>query len=199
MRSSRAVVLGVLGVSCALGGVTSARTAQALPLASVTGTLYGLYGSGMGEGTVDAFGPGVGLQAGVALASFYIGASYQHFFGLKVEETLLSDPSVGIERTASLNMLLGHVGYQAGLGPLVLRPSLGLGYASTDIEVLTNTVAQETRVSSDERDLAVSAGAEARFGLGLLSACGELRYDTILREGANRSALIVGIGLGIDL
>jgi hypothetical protein len=192
-----------LGLAPALAGAAIvsgwASPAAAAPLSA---TLYGLYGhTWAGGNPVDPFGPGVGLQAGIILpGSLYLGVGYQLYFGIAVGESLLSDPVIQLERVGSQNRLLGYVGYDWQLVEVTLRPSLGVGYSVETVETETSTEGQPTTErSSTARGLALSPGIEARFSLGTLSLCAELRNETLLMDGADPNAFSVGVGLGLDI
>jgi outer membrane protein with beta-barrel domain len=144
----------------------------------------GLYGSALGDAELNGYGPGFGLRAGVTLpASLYLGASFDYFFG----ET---DSVAGVDISASVLQVLANVGYDAGLGPITLRPNLGFGLAQTEAEL--------EDASTSEGNFAISPGVEAFLGLGLLTVSGELRYNHIFAEG-DGDAIIVGVGLGLTL
>ena len=174
-----------------LGVIGMAQTAHALPLVTLSGSLRGLYGSALGdqgvEGTeLNPYGIGIGLRGGVTLPSaLYLGASFDYFFGE-------SDDAVDID--FNLYQLMGNVGYDIGLGPLTLRPSLGLGVASTSVEADVIGV----RLEETESDFVLSPGAEGIIGLGILSVSAELRYNKIFADG-DADALIMGVGFGFSL
>jgi hypothetical protein len=185
----------LVGVALAFGG---AAPAAAAPLSA---TLYGLYGhTWAGGNPVDPFGPGIELQGGITLpGSLYLGVGYQLYFGIAVSESLLSDPVIHLERVGSQNRLLGYVGYDWQLVAVTLRPSLGLGYSVATVETETSTEGQPTTErSSTARGLSLSPGIEARFALGTLALCAELRNETLLLDGADPNAFSVGVGLGLD-
>jgi hypothetical protein len=175
-----------------LGVIGMAQTAHALPLVTLSGSLRGLYGSALGdqgvEGTeLNPYGIGIGLRGGVTLPSaLYLGASFDYFFGES------DDDAVDID--FNLYQVMGNVGYDIGLGPLTLRPSLGLGVAniSVDGDVLGISV-EET-----ESDFVLSPGAEGIIGLGLLSVSAEVRYNKIFADD-DADALIMGVGFGFSL
>jgi hypothetical protein len=176
------------------------QQASALPLVSLSASAYALYGKDMAEADINPYGPGLSLRAGVTFPlSLHLGLSFDHFFGEETGETLLSDPAIDIERSAVLNQLLGHVGYDLDLIAVLLRPSLGVGQAWTSVEVSSTRAGVETVTTSSDTDLVLSPAVEARFPIALLSACAQLRYDVIFRDPDNLSALVVGVGVGLDL
>ena len=44
-----------------------------------------------------------------------------------------------------------------------------------------------------------AAGVEARIPIGLVAGCVELRYEALLGGDADQSALVIGVGVGLDL
>ena len=190
-RSTRRGVSWLVMLVSGLGVVGMAETAHALPLVTLSGSLRGLYGSALGdqgvEGTeLNPYGIGIGVRGGVTLPSaLYLGASFDYFFGE-------SDDAVDID--FNLYQVMGNVGYDIGLGPLTLRPSLGLGVANTSVEADVIGVS----LSETESDFVLSPGAEGIIGLGLLSVSAELRYNKIFADG-DADALIMGVGFGFSL
>jgi hypothetical protein len=194
-----------LGGLSALALLALERDAHALPLLTLWGSVRGLYGSVAGDEakvavgsstntqyeTVNGYGPGLGLSAGVTLPlSLYLGASYDYFFG----ETVSFSGGPDVSRASS--QLLARVGYDLGLGPLTLRPELGLGALFSSVEVEGG----EPEIS--DRDLTANGtvlapAVEAFFGLGLLNINAEARYELV--AGDNSNALVIGLGLGLSL
>jgi hypothetical protein len=175
------------------------RDAHALPLLTLWGSVRGLYGSVAGDeasvgwtsstGTqfesVSAYGPGLGLSAGVTLPlSLYLGASFDYFFGETVSF------SAGPEVSRSSSQLLGRVGYDLGLGPLTLRPELALGG-------LFSNVKTEGGPSLTANGTVLAPAVEAFIGLGMLNVNAEARYELV--AGDNSNALVLGLGLGVSL
>jgi hypothetical protein len=182
--ASRRVPAAVLGLACAVSALAFSDPAQALPLLTLSGSVRGLYGSAFGDPELNPYGPGLGLRAGVTLpASLYLGASFDYFLGESETRGL-------IDVSSSLLQVLANVGYDAGLGPLTLRPSLGLGFAESSFEGLGGEVS--------ESDFVLSPGAELIIGLGLLSVSGEVRYNKVFADG-DADGLILGLGLGFSL
>ena len=171
-------------VAAFIAVVAAPREAQALPLLTLSGSARGLYGSALGDATLSAYGAGLGLRAGVTLpTALYLGGSFDYFFG-ESEEIL------GVESSVSLLQLMAHAGYDLGLGPLTLRPGLGLGLAQTSLDA---GIADES-----EGDFVISPGAELIVGLGFWSVSAEARYNKIFADG-DVDALVFGAGLGFSL
>jgi hypothetical protein len=182
--SSRRIPAGMLGLACAVSVLAVSASARALPLITLSGSVRGLYGSAFGDPELNPYGPGLGLRAGVTLpASLYLGASLDYFLGE-------SETVAGFDTSRSLLQVLANVGYDAGLGPLTLRPSLGFGLAESSAEALG--------IDSSESDFVLSPGAELIIGLGLMSVSGEVRYNKVFAD-ADTDGLILGLGLGFSL
>lgn len=189
-RNTRRGVSWLVMLMSGLGVVGMAETAQALPLVTLSGSLRGLYGSPFGDQGIEGeelnpYGLGLGLRGGVTLPSaLYLGASFDYFFG---------ESNDVIDVDVSIYQLMGNVGYDLGLGPLTLRPSLGLGLASLSVESGGLVSFEET-----ESDFVLSPGAEGIIGLGLLSVSAEVRYNKVFADG-DADALIMGVGVGFSL
>ena len=181
------------------------REAHALPLLTLWGSVRGLYGSVAGDEaavgwgsstgtqyeTVNGYGPGLGLSAGVTLPlSLYIGASFDYFFG----ETVSFDAGPDVSRASS--QLLARVGYDLGLGPVTLRPELGLGGLFSKVKVEGGEPETSDREITANGTVLAPA-VEAFFGLSLLNVNAEARYELV--AGDNSNALVLGLGLGLTL
>ena len=181
---ARRLPAAALGLAFGVAAFAVSGDADALPLLTLSGSLRGLYGSAFGDPVVNPYGPGLGVRAGLTLpTSLYLGASVDYFFGA-------SEDVEGVDVSASLLQVMANVGYDLGLGPLTLRPSLGLGLAQSDVEGGV--------FESSESDFLLSPGAEAIVGLGLLSVSGEVRYNKIFVDG-DFDGIYFGVGLGFSL
>jgi opacity protein-like surface antigen len=178
----------VPALSAALLVIGTSSTAHALPLVTLSGSVRGLYGSLSDDVGLNPYGGGIGLRLGVTLpASLYLGGSFDYFFG--ESET----NAVDVEQSISALTVMARVGYDLGIGPVTLRPQLGLGLAQTHAEF--------GGVSTSESDFALAPGAEFIFGLGLLSLSAEANYNVVLvgDEDQSMNAWILGLGLGFSL
>lgn len=190
-RNTRRGVSWLAMLVSGLGVVGLAETAHALPLVTLSGSLRGLYGSALGdqgvEGTdLNPYGIGIGLRGGVTLPSaLYLGASFDYFFG---------DSDDALDVDFNLYQLMGNIGYDLGLGPLTIRPSLGLGVANTSVEGDVLGVS----IDDSNSDFVLSPGAEGIIGLGFLSVSAEVRYNKVFADG-DADALIMGLGFGFSL
>lgn len=157
--------------------------AEALPLLTLSGSVRGLYGSSVGDAPASAYGPGLGVRAGVTIpSSLYLGASLDYFFGESVEV-------LGVETSASLLQYMAHVGYDLGFGPLTLRPGLGVGLATVSVE--------SVGLEASESEFVASPGVEGIVGLGLLTVSAEARYNKVFADDSD--AVVLGVGVGFSL
>jgi hypothetical protein len=181
---SRRLPAAALGVAFGAAALSFSGDANALPLLTLSASLRGLYGSAFGDPEANPYGPGIGVRAGVTLpTSLYLGASLDYFFGESIE-------IAGGDVNQSLLQVLANVGYDAGLGPLTLRPSIGLGLAQSNLEIGPR--------DESESNFVLSPGAEAIVGLGLLSVSGEVRYNKVFVDG-DFDGLYFGVGVGFSL
>lgn len=166
-----------------------------MPLsASADGLIPGVYAGLVGgytatvdqpEHVPDPMGPAIGLRAGltIPMTSLYVGGLFLYHTGEDVTE-----PERG-RLTSSSYMLGGEVGYELGLGPLVLRPSLGIGYHNASIEELLE--------EGNHSSVYLSPGVNAMVVLGIMVGA-EIRYNAIVNDRIKDSVSILGtIGVGI--
>ncbi|MGD8858875.1 MAG: outer membrane beta-barrel protein [Myxococcales bacterium] len=127
------------------------------------------------DGAAEPMGPAIGARAGLTLPTtdVYVGGLFLFHTGESV-----SIGSMGAEVSSSSFMLGGEAGYELSLGPLVLRPSLGLGLHQVSLDV-----SGPAAVMADEDSGAfyLSPGVNAMISLGVLLGA-ELRYNAILAD-----------------
>ena len=176
----------VLAASAALVTLTMTSTAAALPLLTISGSARGLYGSATGDAELNPYGVGLGLRAGVTLpASLYLGVSYDYFFGE-------SDSGGALDVSSSLQQFMGRIGYDLGLGPLTLRPQIGLGLAQASSEL--------GPVEDTSSEFVLAPGVEFSFGLGLLNIGAEVSYNKVFADDeVEADGVILGLGLGFSI
>ncbi len=101
-----------LGVATALVSVLVATNAHALGPVDLELAALGGVGFAPADLKVNPYGFGLGVRGGVRFVGFYAGARALNYFG----ESSLSVTQLGIE-----------AGYGFSLGPVTLRPGVGLG------------------------------------------------------------------------
>ena len=177
-----------LGAVAAAGAFFVSAPAYADP-ATTNSLQIGLgfrYGIEMMEGDVNPWGFGLGLDAGYTLPNaVYVGGTAEYFFG---EEVALEGGSLD----TNIWQIMAEGGYDVGAGPLVLRPKLGLGFASSSAEVCLDGLG----CSNDSAtDFALAPGVAAMLFLPMLSVSANVRYAFVFAEETAK-AIIFSIGLG---
>ena len=184
---SLSLLLRVGALVAALGTLGSASPAKAMHL--YAGALGG-YGFATQEvGGVDPFGLALGASAGVTLPiiPIYVGGRVLWFNGSTRD-------FVGTGEASRNYLTYGvDLGYDAELGPLVLRPSLGIGSASLSGTIKTGSA---TFTPAKDSTLYLSPGVALLFKAGLLYAGGELRYNVLTRTNRpDGVAILASFGL----
>jgi opacity protein-like surface antigen len=183
-----ALLASVPALSAALLVLGTSSTAHALPLLTFSGSARGLYGSPSDDLGLNPYGGGIGLRLGVTLpASLYLGGSFDYFFG--ESETNAAE----LEQSTSVLQVMARAGYDVGIGPVTLRPQLGLGLARSHADF--------GDISASESDFALAPGAEFIFGLGVLSLSAEANYNVIFAGDKDQvsNAWILGLVLGFSI
>lgn len=173
----------VLLFTALLGALAcNAQKAQAM---SLYAGLLGGYGTTPEKHPVLPYGVGLGANAGLTLPSIpiYVGARLLWFIGhtkpMVMEPS--TNPTTGATTTVNVKLSESYLtygvdlGYDAELGPLVLRPELGIGRATLNANTVGPSgvsVKKEANASS----LYLSPAVELLFKPGLLYLGGELRY-----------------------
>jgi hypothetical protein len=202
------MLLGSLVVATALVGLegtASAEPRQEDTYGTVSGQLnYGIStgdncSSGVCGPDLNPFGFGLGARGGVTFGpGVYIGADFDYFFGEKQSAGIAG---VGASVTGNIYSL-AEIGYDAWIYRQgVLRPKIGLGVgwahvngcAGGSVLGLVNFNGCDSR-TTDGFDVAPGLQFLHFFGAGFLTA--ELRYETILVDGPNPSAVVLSLGGG---
>jgi hypothetical protein len=125
----------------------------------------------VGNGFKDGYNVGLGARGGVTLPmNVYVGGTFLYHLG-KTENDV----------TANVWFLAAEGGYDLAVGPLTLRPYLGLGYAH--LAVSGGDVCglgQCVSLSNSEGKVSLWPGATALFGLGSFFVGADLRYTVVL-------------------
>jgi Outer membrane protein beta-barrel domain len=145
------------------------------------------------EGVADPMGLAIGARAGLTLptTSVYVGGLFLYHVGDSV-----SLGTGGAELSSSSYMLGAEGGYEWSLGPLVLRPSLGLGLFSRSESVEGPIVGVNWEGSDDNEAFYLSPGLNALITLGLLLGA-EVRYNAVLGDPRDSISLLATIGVEI--
>jgi opacity protein-like surface antigen len=172
-------------VLCSLTIPATAEPATSNVLQFGAGFRYGLE---LEEGDFNPWGPGLGLQVGYTLpaAAIYVGGNFDYFFGDTLDVG-------GVELSGNIWQLMAEAGYDVGLGEVVvLRPKIGVGFASLNAETCIDPGGCTDDSSTD---FALAPGATfilltEKFSLSL-----DVRYDMIFAD-ETLNALIFSAGVG---
>jgi hypothetical protein len=148
-----------------VAAVAAPQEAHALPGIGASAGLLGGVGMKPGdypEGAANPYGVGLGVRGGVNLMGLYGGLTFLYHLGGSYDV-----PLVGSIKTNAMYYGL-EGGYEIGLGPLAIRPYLGLGNFTAKVS--------GTGVDKSESSLYVAPGI-----VGLVSVAGffvgaDLRY-----------------------
>jgi hypothetical protein len=115
----------LLGAIVLIAGLGSQAQAQSV----YAGLLGGYAASADKENDVEPYGVGVGASAGVTLPVFpmFLGARVLYFFG---DDASFGAGSGRVTLDSHYLMYGLDLGYDATLGPVTLRPGLGIGRAT---------------------------------------------------------------------
>lgn len=181
------VLLGGVTLALTVSSMTAhAEDAFTLNKPQVGATVgYGIY---TGEGDLNPYGVGLGVNGGYTLdMGFHIGGRFEYFLG----------ESQGPASFGVWNFM-AEPGYDLGLGPnMVLRPQLGIGMANVRAEVCLSFLGgPQTCASNSESRFTVAPGAMFLYGFdGPFLAAG-LRYQHIF-EDVNVGGLHITVGGGM--
>ena len=176
----------------AVSAVSSASSAHAFSL--YAGGLGGYAQSTDQEHDVNPYAVALGASAGVTLPvlPIYVGGRFVYYFG---DSASFSQNGVGVELDSHYVMYGLDLGYDAELGPIVLRPALGIGRATLES---TATGLAGTEVSTSDSSLYLAPSIALIIKLGLIYVSGELRYNA-LTEGDQPDSISMLAGLGLTI
>lgn len=141
-----------------------------------------------GNGFKDGYGGAVGLRAGVTLPTIpvYAGGTFLYHFGTTDSEGRLKVLYLGPEG-----------GYDVALGPVTLRPYIGLGYAAISTDVSTATLARTLATTEHASRFALWPGLAALFPIDSAFAGLDARY-VVINDSDNLNALSVFVTAGLE-
>lgn len=177
-----------LGSALALGSIETASAEAIAPATVGVLQLEGgfRYGFDLEEGSLNPFGPGLGIGVGYTLPSaIYLGGVFDYFFGG-------SASGGGREVTANIWQIMAEGGYDLALSDSwVLRGKGGFGYAGINSEVCTGDVCS----SDAEGRLAFAPGAAVMYLGESFSFSLDARYDMVFAD-ETLDAIILSVGFG---
>lgn len=169
------------------------------------GLNYGFYVGGE-EGIPNAYGPGFNLRGGYTLGpGVYVGAELNYFLGGSQNQSV--DTGLGIleaEITWRVLQYGAEVGYDFALtDQLVLRPKLGIGYGSVEIEAATSLLT----LSDSYGGVVIPIGIQGLYSLGKVFLGAEARYGLLTVDvedpvtgqivKTNANAIIIAADVGV--
>lgn len=200
----------VIGSAVALAALIAAAPAHAEEAFTANkfqiggGLDYGVY---MGDDEGDPpnpYGPGLGIDLGYTLGpGVYLGGEFNYFFGG-------SEEAAGIEASWNIMQYGVEVGYDIGISPeLVIRPKIGVGMASTTMDVSGEVLGVSFDDSETESGLFIPIGAGVMYSMGSWFLGGDLRYAIYgvttesddgmggtVETDTNLAGLLIGINAG---
>ncbi|HEX2678424.1 MAG TPA: hypothetical protein VHM19_17350 [Polyangiales bacterium] len=142
---------------------------------------------------VEPYGVGLGASAGVTLPvmPFYVGARVVRYFGDSAK-IVSGAGSLKLESQYTLYGL--DLGYDASLGPITLRPGLGIGSAA----LKNSGAAAGVTVSASDSSLYLAPNIGLIVSAGLLYVGGELRFNALTEDKHfNSVSMLASLGLTI--
>lgn len=189
---ARCTVWRLAGALLVTSVVASASSAHALSL--YAGGLGGYAQSTDQQHGVNPYAIAVGASAGLSLPviPIYVGGRFIYYFG---DSASFSQDGIGVKLDSHYVMYGLDLGYDAELGPIVLRPSLGIGRATLES---TTSGLGGTHTSKSDGSLYLAPSIGLILKLGLLYVSGELRYNA-LTEGDQPDSISMLAGLGLTI
>ncbi len=135
-------------------------------------------GAMLGTGFSDRMGIGTGLKAGYTFPNrIYVGGLMNYHFGKSLEYA-------GSEISTRSYYLGPEAGYDVGLGKVILRPVVGLGYAFSRESVSGNAAAQVADSTNTNSRVYVAPGASVHYPIGNFFVGGDARYMVMTGDNA---------------
>jgi hypothetical protein len=166
----------VLCASAAALTLSVAADASAAPLVSVSaGALagYALKPSALPASDVNPYGVGLGVRGGVTVLGLYGGATFLYYLGQSTSF------DVGGEKKSNAMAYGLEAGYELGLGPVALRPYVGVGFMNIHFAVTG------TDIDDRKSRLYVAPGVTGLFTLMGWFVGADLRYTLVTNSGEN--------------
>lgn len=174
-----AALVSTLVLTAPVAAQEAAPTAEKITLSATLG-----YGISMDDGDFNPYGLGLGVRGGYTLdMNVYVGGFFNFFLG-ESEEIL------GVDVSARILPLALEGGYDIVAGPVVIRPTLGLGLAIAMSSASGSQGGVEIDSSDTETRLLLAPGANVLYPIDNLFVGGELRYYWIPSEDSGDAFLI---------
>jgi hypothetical protein len=150
------------------------------------------------DGGVNPFGPDIGIFAGVSFKKgLYLGADFNYFWG---GSRSVATPNAGAGASVNVYDVLGVVGYDLWVHHAgVLRPKIGLGIGVARGTFCLGGTFSTACGTDSKSGFTIAPGLEYLhfFGPGFFSL--EARWEDVMLDGPDASAVVLGIGLGAAL
>jgi hypothetical protein len=176
----------LLGAIVLIAGLGSQAQAQSV----YAGLLGGYAASADKENDVEPYGVGVGASAGVTLPVFpmFLGARVLYFFG---DDASFGAGSGRVTLDSHYLMYGLDLGYDATLGPVTLRPGLGIGRATVD----NSGSAIGVTVSASDSSLYLAPGMGVLVTVLFLYVGAEVRFNYLTEdEHQSSTSLLASFG-----
>lgn len=195
---ARAALFSVL-VAIALVGLSCTASARYRNRYDREVGFFGLdaqfnYGIWTGDGDVNPYGPAIGVRGGVTLyPGLYLGADFDYFWG----EERNVPPFSG---RVNLYDVMGEIGYDYWLHRNgVLRPKIGLGVGVVRGEGCFGAGNVSGCTDNSRSGFAIAPGAQYLHYFSNVFLSLEARWQTVILDGPDPNAVVLGIGLGVAL
>jgi hypothetical protein len=139
----------------------------------------------------NPWGPGIGVNGGYTFSNaLYLGGNFDYFFGAKKDVP-------GFDVSGNIWQLMAEGGYDIGLGNIVLRPKLGLGFASISSKVCASpdNAAFGGCQEPSEKPFALAPGATFLLLTSHFTLTLDARYDIVFAD-EKAKALLFSVGIG---
>ena len=195
----KASILTAALVTFGVGTFGMARDAHALgPIDLELGAKVG-YGSSPSSAYNNPLGFGLGARAGVDFLSIYLGAQFRYYFG--TDESAASVTGIESGSVHSHSWVYGiEGGYNITLGPLTIRPQLGLGNTTIATSGQATGVVNVTwKPGSDNNNFYLEPGAVLLVNIGIWYFGADVNLLWVPAVQDSKAALTVDGQVGIKI
>lgn len=191
-------VVKVLVATLAVGAVWIPREAFALgPVDLEIAAQVGGGTSTVGSGP-NALGLGLGGRAGIDVFGIYAGVAAMYYIG---DGGNIADNNGNLVHTYASSSVVGlEGGYNISLGPLTLRPQLGLGYYNVGFSFSTpQGIGLTNSSSSSSSSIYIEPAATGLFSFGMWIAGADVGVLWVPAVDNSNAAVVVHGQFGIKL
>jgi hypothetical protein len=147
------------------------------------GLLLG-YGISFEDG--NPWGLGFGLRGGYNIDAIFLGARFIYYLGQ-------SEEAFGVEISSNIIELGIEGGYDIAVGPVIIRPGLGLGLAIVSAEVSGQSILGPATTGSDSStNPYIALGGSVLYDIDeQFFVGGDMRLQFVIGDGGDGTALII--------